>query len=153
MFRLHTWPTKQVFCLNLRRILDIGHFEWRLNQCFWRSKKVVQVVQMGGGGFGQNPKEQQFFWGKPFLTSKCNLNIVVHYFGKDSIGWWTPLIKWSSFDITINSLTVVPLTATWQSSHQQLDRRVTICVLIVCTTTTTTAVKLVALTLSSWSDK
>ena len=68
------------------------------------------------------------------------------------IGWWTPPIKWSSFDITINSLTVVPLTATWQSSHQQLDRRVTICVLIVCTTTTTT-VKLVALTLSSWSAK
>ena len=118
-------------------------------------KSFTSCPNVGGGRFGQNPKEQQFFWGKPFLTSKCNLNIVVHYFGKDSIGWWTPLIKWSSFDITINSLTVVPLTATWQSSHQQLDRRVTICVLIVCTTTTTTTttVKLVALTLNSWSDK
>ena len=37
------------------------HFECRLNQRFWRSKKVAQVVQIGGSGgvveFGENPKE------------------------------------------------------------------------------------------------
>ena len=37
-----------------------------------RSKKVVQVVQIGwgaggGGVFGQNPKEQQFFLRRTFL--------------------------------------------------------------------------------------
>ena len=30
----------------------MGHFECHLNQRFWRSKKVVQVVQIGGPGRG-----------------------------------------------------------------------------------------------------
>ena len=40
---------------------------------FWRRKIVVQVVQIGGRGegcrlFGQNPKEQQHFFGMSFLS-------------------------------------------------------------------------------------
>ena len=35
------------------------NFGCRLNRRFWRSKKVVQVVQIGGRKFGQNPNEQQ----------------------------------------------------------------------------------------------
>ena len=30
----------------------MSHFESRLNQRFWRSKKIVQVVQIGGKGAG-----------------------------------------------------------------------------------------------------
>ena len=30
----------------------MSHFECRLNRCFWCSKKVVQVVQIGGRGGG-----------------------------------------------------------------------------------------------------
>ena len=32
----------------------MSHFECRLDQRFWRSKKVVQVVQIGGMGGGGN---------------------------------------------------------------------------------------------------
>ena len=38
----------------------MNHFECHLNRRFWRSKKVVQVVQFGGQ-FGQNPKNISFF--------------------------------------------------------------------------------------------
>ena len=44
----------------------MSHFEYRLNRRFWRSKKVVQVVQIGGRGGGQNPKEQQLFFRETF---------------------------------------------------------------------------------------
>ena len=32
----------------------MSHFEYRLNQRFWRSKKVVQVAQIGRRGGGGN---------------------------------------------------------------------------------------------------
>ena len=43
----------------------MSHFECRLNPHFWRSKKVVQVVQIGGRGRGGNldkiQKDGSFF--------------------------------------------------------------------------------------------
>ena len=51
----------------------MSHFEWRLNQRFWRSKKVVQVVQIrgrGGGGEGiwTKSKRTATFFGWPSLS-------------------------------------------------------------------------------------
>ena len=45
----------------------MSHFECHLNGRFWRSKKVVKLVQIGGRGggggeIGQNPKEQLLFF-------------------------------------------------------------------------------------------
>ena len=50
-FRLYTWPTKQVFCLYLRIILDNESF-WMncsLNQSFWRLKKSSTSCPNWGG--------------------------------------------------------------------------------------------------------
>ena len=49
-FRLYTWPTKQVFCLNLRRILYNESFWMWPKSTFLAFKKIVQVVQIGGSG-------------------------------------------------------------------------------------------------------
>ena len=46
--RLYRWPTKQVICLNLRRILDNELFWMSLKSTFLAFKKVVQVVQIRG---------------------------------------------------------------------------------------------------------
>ena len=47
----------------------ISHFECRLNRRFWRSKKVVQVVQGEGGNWTKSKRTAAFF-GKPSFTSK-----------------------------------------------------------------------------------
>ena len=47
-FMLYTWPTKQVFCLYLRRILDNKSFWMSLKLTFLAFKKVVHVVQIWG---------------------------------------------------------------------------------------------------------
>ena len=57
VFRLYTWPTKQEFCLYLRRILDIESFWMLLKSTFFG-------VQIGGRWFVQNPKEQELFSGR-----------------------------------------------------------------------------------------
>ena len=52
-FRLYTWPTKQVFCLYLRIILDNKSF-WMycsLNQSFWRLKKSSTSCPNWGGKY------------------------------------------------------------------------------------------------------
>ena len=45
----------------------MSHFEYRLNQHFWRSKQVVQVVQRGGAN-SNKIQEQQLFFRKPSLS-------------------------------------------------------------------------------------
>ena len=44
----------------------MGHFEYRLNWPFWRSKKVVQVVQIGGGGIWTKSKRTATFFRETF---------------------------------------------------------------------------------------
>ena len=50
----------------------MSHFECHLNWCFWRSKKLYKLSKLGGGAggrkFGQNPKEQQLFFGMSSLN-------------------------------------------------------------------------------------
>ena len=74
---MYTWPTKQVFCLYLRRILYNESFWMSIKSSFWHSKKLFKVSKLGGTGggrerereryFGQNPKDQHFFR-KPSLS-------------------------------------------------------------------------------------
>ena len=53
----------------------MSHFECRLNWRFWHSKKVVQVVQIGGGGGRGNlnkiQKKSNFFFVKP--SPSCDI--------------------------------------------------------------------------------
>ena len=48
----------------------------------WRSKKVVRVVQIRGTGgrrkFGQNPKEQLLFFGRPSLIWEMRNLYILH---------------------------------------------------------------------------
>ena len=55
----------------------MNHFECRLNRRFWRSKKVVQVVQIGGRGGGYLDiiqKKSNFFFVKPSRISSHNVH-------------------------------------------------------------------------------
>ena len=66
---------KASICFFIEEFWIMVHVECRLNRRHWRSKKVVQVVQIGwrgrGGGvwrlFGQNPTKHQFSLRKPSL--------------------------------------------------------------------------------------
>ena len=61
----------------------MSHFECRLNRGFWRSKKVVQVVQIwgrgagGGGNLDKIQKNNNFFFVKPSLRTTCVLCCVL----------------------------------------------------------------------------
>ena len=54
----------------------MSYFECRLNRHLWRSKKVVQLVQIWGREvIGQNPKEQQVF----LMKLSLKYSIFSHY--------------------------------------------------------------------------
>ena len=104
--RLYTWPTKQVICLYLRRILD--------NESFWMSRKSTFLAfkkscticpnrRGRGGGFGQNPKEQQFL----FVT--CSL---IHGVEGDALSGQRWIRSWFS-DINI-CVSLVRQTFPWK---------------------------------------
>ena len=64
----------------------MSNVECRLNQRFWRSKKVVQVVQIGGREVGGDviwtkSKDEQRFFVRPSLTSTKPLDWIGLKFG------------------------------------------------------------------------
>ena len=85
-------------------------FECHLNWRFWRSKKVVQVVQIGGGGgprkFGKNPKEKLLFsWSLPVPV--CNALLFLR-----------PIVI--EFLSHVHTCGGFSLVAAWDESHQRL---------------------------------
>ena len=108
-FMLYTWPTKQVFFLYLRRILD--------NESFWKPLKSTCP----------NPKEQQLFFGTSSLKVdvKCS-NIAVNQGGcfvskrtkvKNKRRWpWQVLLNdtWSNHQSVVFSFLVGISTRTWK---------------------------------------
>ena len=60
----------------------MSHFECRFNRRFWRSKKVVQVGQIGGreGNFDKIQKNSSFLLGTlPLVIITISLSIVTMY--------------------------------------------------------------------------
>ena len=91
-FRLYTWPTKQVFCLYLRRILD--------NESFWMSPKSTFLAW--GGRYlddyhhhgGRVASIAHVFWGrKPMIAAIGTCRSMLHL---PSRLWQAYLYRWRS---------------------------------------------------------
>ena len=64
---------KASFLPLLRRILNMSHFECRLHQCFWRSKKLYKLSKLEGGNLDKIQKNSSFFSGYlPWLWIQSN---------------------------------------------------------------------------------
>ena len=58
----------------------MSHFECPLNRRFRRSKKVVQVVQIGGGGGGSPLAQKAKLGFKLLLLERLNENLKQKHF-------------------------------------------------------------------------
>ena len=100
-FMLYTWPTKQVFCLYLRRILDNKSFWMSLKLTFLALKKSGTSCPKWGGGtgeFGQNPEKQQLFFVKPSLSHPLkSLNFDDFFHIKGGVSYFVSLVSILSF--------------------------------------------------------
>ena len=70
-FRLYTLPTKKVFCLYLRSILDNDSFWMSLKTAFLTFKKsYTSYPNWGGGNLDKIQKKSNFFFVEPSFTNE-----------------------------------------------------------------------------------
>ena len=113
----------------------MSHFESCLNRRIWRSKKVVQVVQIrvGGGEYLDKIQKNSYFFVKPSLIKYRRGAFVTQYrfrlwepsFGFfPSVFWWiTFLVELKGSKLFITSYLLSTFAKSFFDKYRELERQ------------------------------